>query len=146
SGAILTQLAGHTPLLMLVAAYVLFGLGAGMLGPPITNTAIAGMPPAQAGVAGAVASTSRQIGQTLGVALFGALAGSATGVVTGRFPAATHASWWLVLAIGVCIAILGLLSTSAWARGTAARTAQLFREEPVASGPPALKPSGVAAR
>ncbi len=132
SGAILTGLDAHTSFAVLIAAYVLFGLGSGMLGPPITNTAIAGMPPAQAGVAGAVASTSRQIGQTLGVALFGALAGSGTGVVSRAFPAATHVSWWIVIGIGACIVALGLISTSAWARGTARRTARLFREEPLA--------------
>ena len=46
-----------------------------MVNPPITNTAIVGMPAAQAGVAAAVASTSRQVGQTLGVAISGAIAG-----------------------------------------------------------------------
>jgi hypothetical protein len=34
------------------------------------------MPPAQAGVASAVASTSRQVGTTLGVAALGAVAAS----------------------------------------------------------------------
>ena len=38
----------------------------GFVNAPITNTAVSGMPRAQAGVAAAVASTSRQIGQTLG--------------------------------------------------------------------------------
>ena len=49
-----------------------------MVNPPITNTAITGMPPSQAGVAAAVASTSRQVGATLGVAVLGALAGGDT--------------------------------------------------------------------
>ena len=59
----------------LLPAYFLFGIGFGMVNPPITNTAVMGMPEAQAGVAAAVASTSRQVGQTLGVAVAGAIAG-----------------------------------------------------------------------
>ena len=35
-------------------AYVVFGLGFGTVNPPITNTAVAGMPASQAGVAAAV--------------------------------------------------------------------------------------------
>lgn len=53
---------------------MLFGLGFGAVNPPITNTAVSGMPAAQAGVAAAIASTSRQTGRSLGVALVGALA------------------------------------------------------------------------
>ncbi len=72
--ALLTELGAHTSIPSLVPAYVIFGIGFGMVNPPITNTAVLGMPPAQAGVAAAVASTSRQIGQTLGVAIVGAIA------------------------------------------------------------------------
>ena len=59
--------------MLLFTGYVLFGIGFGMVNAPITNTAVSGMPRAQAGVAAAVASTSRQIGQTLGVAVIGAV-------------------------------------------------------------------------
>ena len=69
----------------LFLGYVLFGLGFGFVNAPITNTAVAGMPRAQAGVAAAVASTSRQIGQTLGVAVIGAvLAAGVAAAVAGR--------------------------------------------------------------
>jgi EmrB/QacA subfamily drug resistance transporter len=61
-GALLTGLAAHTSIPSLVPAYLIFGIGFGMVNPPITNTAVLGMPPAQAGVAAAVASTSRQLG------------------------------------------------------------------------------------
>ena len=50
-------------------AYVLFGIGFGAVNPPITNAAVSGMPPAQAGVAAAIASTSRQVGASLGIAI-----------------------------------------------------------------------------
>jgi hypothetical protein len=54
-----------------------FGVGFGLVSPPITSTVVSGMPASQAGVAAAVASTSRQVGLTLGVALAGAIAAAA---------------------------------------------------------------------
>lgn len=72
----------HDPLLF--TGYVVFGIGFGLVNAPITNTAVSGMPRAQAGVAAAVASTSRQVGQTLGVAVVGAVL--AAGVGAGTSP------------------------------------------------------------
>ena len=69
----LTGLDAATPLARLLAAYVVFGLGFGFVNAPITNAAVSGMPRAQAGVAAALATTSRQVGQTLGVAVVGAI-------------------------------------------------------------------------
>ncbi len=66
SGCLLLTLDTDTPLLLVVAAYVVFGIGFGMINAPITNTAVSGMPLAQAGVAAGVASTSRQVGSALG--------------------------------------------------------------------------------
>ncbi|HEX4460905.1 MAG TPA: MFS transporter, partial [Polyangia bacterium] len=65
----------------------------------------------------AIASTSRQTGSALGVATAGALAA-----------AAPHSVWWLVVGLGGAIVALGVLSTSAWARRTARRVAQLLEE------------------
>ena len=79
--ALLTGLGKSTPLASLFPAYFIFGIGFGMINPPITNTAVAGMPAAQAGVAAAVASTSRQVGSTLGVAIVGAVAAAGVGSV-----------------------------------------------------------------
>ena len=56
---------------MLAVVYVVFGLGFGVVNPPISNTAITGHAAAQAGVAASVASTSRQVGSALGVAITG---------------------------------------------------------------------------
>jgi hypothetical protein len=85
AAVMLTRLTATTSFAYLVVSYVLFGIGAGLVNPPITNTAMTGMPAAQAGVAGAVASTSRQVGMTLGVAVIGAVsAGAIAGaLVTG---------------------------------------------------------------
>ncbi|MBM7171676.1 MFS transporter [Streptomyces sp. G44] len=120
-------------------AYVLFGLGFGFVNAPITNTAVAGMPRAQAGVAAAVASTSRQIGQTLGVAVIGAVLASgvaASSYATG-FTEASRPAWWIIAACGLAVLALGALSSGRWARGTAERTAERLAapERPSAAEP-----------
>ncbi|WP_345437914.1 MFS transporter [Actinoallomurus vinaceus] len=125
SALILTGLTAHTPTWRLMAAYVLFGLGFGMVNAPITNTAVSGMPRTQAGVAAAVASTSRQIGQSLGVAVTGSLVTSAVhGPLRTGFPQASHLGWWVGAGCGSVILVLGILTTGRWARQTAARTAE----------------------
>jgi EmrB/QacA subfamily drug resistance transporter len=129
-GGLLTGLTIHTPLDSLLPAYVIFGIGFGMVNPPITTTAVLGMPPAQAGVAAAVASTSRQVGQTLGVAIAGAIAATALGVVGPSFVASSHAAWWVVTGCGVAVLALGLLSTTGWANATARGIAGLDSPPP----------------
>jgi len=64
---LLTRLTPDTPVGFLMVAYVIFGAGSGLVTAPITSTAVSGMPAAQAGVAGAVASTSRQLGAAASV-------------------------------------------------------------------------------
>jgi len=76
AGLSFTWLTPHTPLIALLGVYVLFGLGQGTINPPITNSAVSGMPRSMAGVAASVASTSRQTGVTLGVAVSGSLVGA----------------------------------------------------------------------
>jgi EmrB/QacA subfamily drug resistance transporter len=124
SGLLLTDLSTTTSLAHLLAAYVLFGLGFGAVNPPITDTAVSGMPADQAGVAAAVASTSRQVGMSLGVAVVGAVAvpaGALAGAGGGEIAAI---GWWIVAGCGALVLALGLLTTSAWARATATRTAR----------------------
>jgi EmrB/QacA subfamily drug resistance transporter len=129
SGLMLTGLRPGSPTALLLGAYVLFGFGSGLVNPPITNTAVSGMPPAQAGVASAVASTSRQVGMTLGVAVLGAVTGGARGDGIGHgFAAATRPGWWIVSALGLIVATLGYLTTTAWSRETARRTAERLEE------------------
>jgi EmrB/QacA subfamily drug resistance transporter len=122
---LLTRLTPDTATGYLLAAYLLFGIGSGMVNPPITNTAVSGMPASQAGVAAAIASTSRQVGMTLGVAVLGAISGGAiSGAIGPSFAAATHSGWWVCTALGVLILVLGLLTTTAWAERTARDTAE----------------------
>ncbi len=134
SPLLLTGLAPDTPVGLLFGSYALFGIGFGLVNTPITNTALSGMPAAQAGVASAVASTSRQVGQTLGIAVMGAVAGASGGQAFGPgFAAATHPVWWMIAGLGVLILGIGLLTTSEWARGTASATASLLTPKPAAS-------------
>ncbi|MFB7862371.1 MFS transporter [Streptomyces sp. NPDC056069] len=127
-----------TPLLF--TGYVVFGIGFGLVNAPITNTAVSGMPRAQAGVAAAVASTSRQIGQTLGVAVAGAVLTAGLGTAAygadgaggadplAGFVDASRAVYWIITACGLCVLLAGALTSGAWARRTAERTARLLEE------------------
>ncbi len=99
AGVLLTTTTPTSPIPLLVVAYAAFGIGFGMVNAPITNTAVSGMPTEQAGVAAAIASTSRQVGVALGVALIGAFAGNAVG-------------WWIIAACGTAVAVLGVVTTS----------------------------------
>jgi EmrB/QacA subfamily drug resistance transporter len=117
-----------TPLPAVLAIYLLFGIFLGTVNPPITNTAVSGMPRAMAGVATSLASAGRQTGTTLGVAISGTIVGSALARGGTAFTSAAHGAWWLVLGLGVSILVLGLLSTGRWALDTAGRAAALFEE------------------
>ncbi|MFB9521063.1 MFS transporter [Streptomyces cremeus] len=116
----------ETDNVLMFTGYVLFGLGFGMVNAPITNTAVSGMPRAQAGVAAAVASTSRQVGSTLGVAVIGAViaAGiSGTSYADGFVEAAVPA-WWVIAGCGLAVLLVGALTSGKWAKDTALRTAE----------------------
>ncbi|MFE0045967.1 MFS transporter [Streptomyces albireticuli] len=113
SGVMFAGFDAYSSDLTMITAYVLFGIGFGLVNAPITNTAVSGMPRSRAGVAAAVASTSRQVGSTLGVAVIGAAV--AAGLqLTG---------WWIIAGCGAAVLLLGTLTTGRWAAGTAERTA-----------------------
>jgi len=132
----LTALTPTTPLALLLCLYAVFGVGFGCVNPPITYTAVSGMPNSQAGVAAAVASTSRQVGQALGVALTGSIVGSAVGGdVSAHLAGASHPAWWMIAVFGALVLALGVLTSGAWARRTAARCAQALEQEAAAARP-----------
>lgn len=133
------------PVWLLVAAYALFGIGFGMINTPITNTAVSGMPPSQAGLAAAVTSTSRQVGTALGVAVVGSvytarLGGSASAV--DRL-AAAHLGWWVVVGFAAVALLIGFVCSGRWARASARRVTAGWLDEPATGPDPA--PSGPAA-
>ena len=117
---------------------MLFGLGFGMVNAPITNTAVSGMPRSQAGVAAAIASTSRQTGGTLGVAVIGSVL--AAGLAGGSdFSAAAQPAWWIITICGALVLVVGAVTSGSWARATAERTARTL-EEPVSPSAAAGSP------
>jgi EmrB/QacA subfamily drug resistance transporter len=111
----------------IIIAFAIFGVGAGMVNAPITYAAVSGMPVSQAGVASGIASTSRQVGAALGVAVTGSiLAASLHGPFRTQFVPASHAAWLLLAGCGCVVVVLGLVTTSQWALRTAARTAAAY--------------------
>ncbi|MFC6881223.1 MULTISPECIES: MFS transporter [Actinomadura] len=116
---------------LLFTSYVLFGIGFGLVNAPITNTAVSGMPRAQAGAAAAVASTSRQVGNALGVAVIGSVL--ATGLAAGphaSFVSAARPAYWIMAACAAAVLVLGTVTTGRWAARSAARTAALLQSGP----------------
>jgi EmrB/QacA subfamily drug resistance transporter len=96
----------------LLAAFGMFGLGMGMVNSQISVAAVAGMPASQAGLASGIASTSRQVGQALGVAVSGSLL---TAKVHGRmhtgFTLASYPAWHLLFWCAFAVALAGLVTT-----------------------------------
>ncbi|MBN0048252.1 MFS transporter [Streptomyces actuosus] len=125
SAVLFAAFEAETSNVTLFAGYVLFGIGFGFVNAPITNTAVSGMPRTQAGVAAAIASTSRQLGQTLGVAVVGAVLAAGVGASSYRdaFVSAARPGWWVLAGCGLVVLGLGASTTGRWARRTAERAA-----------------------
>jgi EmrB/QacA subfamily drug resistance transporter len=121
------------PYWRLLLSIVVFGVGFALVNAPITNTAVSGMPRDQAGVAAAVASTSRQVGAALGVAVIGSVL--AGGVGTGSsslgagFVDASRAGWWIMAGCGVAVVVLAVHTTTARARESAQAVARLVEQQ-----------------
>jgi EmrB/QacA subfamily drug resistance transporter len=96
-GLAATRLGPSTPLPAVLGVYLLFGIFLGLVNPPITNTAVSGMPRSMAGLASSLASSSRQTGTAIGVALAGTISGHV---------------WWVVFGLGLAIVALGSLSAA----------------------------------
>ena len=127
ASAVLVTVTESAPIAELIVVYVVFGVGFGFVNPPISTTAVAGMPPAQAGVAASIASTCRQVGATLGVAVIGSMV---AGRQAAQFTAASHGGWAVVCGCGLAVLLLGVASTGSWAHATAQRTRELLVADP----------------
>jgi len=68
--------------------------------PLLTSAAVAGLPADRFATGSAVNAALRNLGQTLGVAIFVALAGRTT---AGELLAHHRIAWWLVAAAGVAV-------------------------------------------
>jgi EmrB/QacA subfamily drug resistance transporter len=122
----LSQLTRTTPVWQLLVVFAVFGIGFSTVNAPITNAAVSGMPTDRAGAASAVASTSRQVGVSIGVALCGSVAGAALSAVHADFAVAARPLWFVLTGLGVVILVLGFYSTSASALRSAERLAPLI--------------------
>jgi EmrB/QacA subfamily drug resistance transporter len=126
-GFLLVPLTVHTWSVYLLVACAVFGLGAGMISPSVTNTAVSGLPPDQVGVAGALAASARQFGSSIGVAVTGSILAS-----TGAgFINSSRAAWAVLGGCGLVALALGVISTSSWAKAAAARNGQRLATAPV---------------
>jgi EmrB/QacA subfamily drug resistance transporter len=94
----------HPHLATLIAGYILIGAGVGLVNTPITDAAVAGLPPERAGVAGAITSTFRQVGNSLGVALLGTLMATGTTAIAGLRTAYYAAAGFALLTLIVGLA------------------------------------------
>jgi EmrB/QacA subfamily drug resistance transporter len=125
-GLLLTQLTNSSAPGYLVIAFLVFGIGMGFVNAPITNSAVSGMPRSQAGVASGIASTSRQVGSSVGVAVMGSiLAANLHGPMAAGFASATRPGWWIIAAAGVVVIVLALITTSRRGKASAERGATL---------------------
>jgi EmrB/QacA subfamily drug resistance transporter len=131
---LLTTITADTPITFLLCTFGVFGVGLGLVNAPITNTAVSGMPKAQVGSAAAIASTSRQVGISLGVAVAGTLAGvSSVAKVGPGFAEATHPVWWTIVGLATVIFALAIIANSARGQRSIDGIAHLLAE-PTPSG------------
>jgi len=123
-------LTADTALVYVLASYLAFGVGQGVVNAPITNTAVSGMPRSHAGVAAAVATTSRNIGTSLGVAVVGSILSSHISDMTAAdFIGAGRPALWVIVGFGLTVFVVGFITTTGRARRTTARIAHLFPED-----------------
>jgi predicted MFS family arabinose efflux permease len=107
-----------------------FGVGHGAVNAPITYTTVSGMPRSHAGVAAAVATTSRQIGTAFGVAIVGSVLNSRlTGPLSTGFVSASRPAVLIIAGLGLAVLLIGLVTTGRWATGTTRRVTHLFGDE-----------------
>jgi EmrB/QacA subfamily drug resistance transporter len=122
TAAIMFALSGSgIPTGRLFLGYALIGMGLGLLNAAITNTALSGMPRSQAGVAAATASTSRQVGQSLGVAIIGSILAAQTSLVHAghNFNADSRICWYVLSIAGIAVLVAAFTTTGKWALHTA---------------------------
>jgi MFS family permease len=112
----MSRLTGSTGNSYLTATFALFGFGFAMTDGQVSGAAVAALPPSQAGLAAAIATTGRQVGQALGVAVGGSLLiASMHGTMRVGFARASHPAWVVLAGCGCAVIVLALLA--AWARG-----------------------------
>ena len=112
--ALLTASTGGTGYLLLLPAFLLWGVGLGIVTPAVVAAAIAAVPADRAGLASAINNTARQAGGAIGIALAGSIAGqptSGSSFVSGFHAVAIGAAaLYLVTAVAGAVLIPGRTS------------------------------------
>jgi DHA2 family methylenomycin A resistance protein-like MFS transporter len=93
---------------VLLPAFLLWGIGLGILTPAVVAAAIAAVPAAQSGLASAINNTSRQAGGAIGIAVAGSIAGQprAAGFLRGFHAVALGSASLYVIAAGIALALI----------------------------------------
>ena len=129
-GVLLALLTATSPAWYVLLSCLVLGAGMGWVNAPVTNNAVAGMPRERAGTASGIASTSRQVGSSLGVAVSGSvLAAGLHGPLAAGFASATRPAWWIVAAMGVCVLALTVITTGRAGRASARRAAEIIAHD-----------------
>jgi len=109
-----TQVSVHGSYLAdLLPGFLLVGLGLGFSFVPISIAALAGVRPAEAGLASGLFNTSQQIGGALGIAALSTIATSRTAdaVASGTaLPSALIDGFTAAFVVGVAVAAVGVLA------------------------------------
>jgi EmrB/QacA subfamily drug resistance transporter len=114
SMAAMSRLTGTTGIAYLVVTFAVFGFGVAMIDGQISDAAVSAMPLGQAGLASGIASTGRQVGQALGVAVSGSLLdASMHGPMRVWFLHASRPAWTVLGGCGCAVILLGLLTRRA---------------------------------
>ena len=90
----------------MLPALILMGMGLGLVFVPMQNLALFGVDKDDAGVASALVNASQQIGGSLGIALFSAIAAAATVAVGGEPLAALTSGYSMVFLWAAGVAVL----------------------------------------
>lgn len=119
----LSRLDATTPLPLVIASQIMVGVGVGMFGSPNSSAVMGAVPSAQRGIAAAILSTARTLGNTLGLGLAGAifatvLAGHALTESAYVMPAVSAG-----FATASGLALLGALISAARPSGSSSRPA-----------------------
>jgi EmrB/QacA subfamily drug resistance transporter len=139
----MSRLTESSPNGYLIAVFMVFGIGLGMIDGQISTAAVSAMPSSQAGLASGIASASRQMGQALGVAVSGAiLNANLHGPVRPSFVPASRPAWLVLTGCGCVVLLLGLAATRTRSPHiTARRDAEVPQPELAMQAPPGPRTS-----
>jgi MFS family permease len=124
-GAVALQtLGGRISAVWLVVVLALIGVGNGLILPSLVGAPLAGVRPAQAGVASGMLSTTQQFASVTGLAVVGALFFAVLGSDPGPADYAGAAEWALWVTLGLVAVMIVLVQVLAHATATAKTAAQ----------------------